>query len=79
MSYMFYNSQFDQSIGNWTVSRVTDMSYMFYNSQFDQSIDDWENHIDDRDVYMVNTFVGVAKPCWYDDDAQSDFKFQPCS
>jgi surface protein len=39
---MFYQSKFNQPIGNWNVSKVISMSYMFYNnSYFKQNIGNW--------------------------------------
>lgn len=42
MSYMFYNTPFNQDISDWNVSNVTDMSYMFYSSNFNQPIGSWD-------------------------------------
>ena len=43
MSYMFYNAiYFNQYIGEWDTSQVTDMSYMFYNAKaFNEDIGKW--------------------------------------
>jgi surface protein len=43
MSGMFHGaSAFNQPIGVWNVSKVTDMSHMFYNAYaFNQPIGDW--------------------------------------
>ncbi len=43
MSYMFYRaSTFNQNIGNWNVSEVTDMEHMFcYTDDFNQPIGNW--------------------------------------
>jgi surface protein len=35
-------NSFNQPIGNWDVSNVTDMSLMFQNSKFNQPISDWD-------------------------------------
>ena len=36
-------SSFNQPIGNWDVSNVTDMSFMFYNATaFDQPVGNWD-------------------------------------
>src|SRR5690554_1640288 len=42
MSYMFYNTPFNQDISDWNVSNVTDMSLMFYDSIFNQPIGSWD-------------------------------------
>jgi hypothetical protein len=41
MNSMFWNSLFNQPIGDWDVNKVTDMLFMFRNSQFNQPIGDW--------------------------------------
>jgi len=42
MASLFYNNQqFNQPIGNWDVSSVTDMSYMLSNTQFNQPLSGW--------------------------------------
>ena len=43
MSYMFFGAYaFNQPIGHWDVSKVTDMSYMFFGAYaFNQDISSW--------------------------------------
>ena len=43
ISYMFFEDEpFNQPIGDWDVSNVTDMSGTFSNSSFNQPIGDWD-------------------------------------
>ena len=42
MSYLFYDSYFDQDISNWDVSNVEDMWEMFAYSKFNKDISSWK-------------------------------------
>ncbi len=42
MSFMFYQSRFNQDISDWDVSSVKNMSNMFYATNFNQDINKWD-------------------------------------
>jgi surface protein len=58
MSFMFYNSAFNQDIGNWDTSSVTGMVSMFYaNSAFNQDIGNWDTSSVTDMSFMFNSSV----------------------
>jgi len=55
MSYMFYESKFNQDISKWNTLNVTDMYGMFYESEFNRDISEWNvSSVTD----MKNIFYG---------------------
>lgn len=42
MFQLFFNTTFNQPIGNWDVGNVINMSMMFWNAPFNQSVENWE-------------------------------------
>jgi len=57
-SYFYNNDYFNQDIGNWDVSNVTDMRSMFYdNSGFNQDIGNWDvsSVTDMRSMFLENS------------------------
>jgi surface protein len=57
MSYLFSESEFNQSIESWDVSNVLDMSGMFKNSKFNQPIENWDVS---KVINMEGMFAGSA-------------------
>jgi uncharacterized repeat protein (TIGR02543 family) len=64
MRDMFYETNFNQPIGNWDVSNVTNMVRMFDNSPFNQPIGEW-------DVSNVTNMGGMFEGTPFDQDISS--------
>ena len=65
---MFYNTQaFNQNIGSWDVSNVTNMSYMFYDViAFNQDIASWNvSSVEDMTDMFVGSGLEGSEPSWY--------------
>ena len=60
MSDLFYMSEFNGDISNWSVSNVKDMSYMFCSSIFNGDISDWNvsNVENMRQMFTQSKFNG---------------------
>ena len=53
---MFFNSKFNQPIGDWDVSNVKRMGWMFAGSDFNQDISKWKIR---KDCDTTNMFAGT--------------------
>ena len=56
---MFKNSSFNQNIGNWNVSGVTDMSGMFWNTQFNQNIAMQRKVYEHVSLFIARAYLNV--------------------
>ena len=59
MNFMFNGSQFNQNIGNWDVSNVTNMTYMFYQTYaFNQDIGNWDvSNVTDMTIMFQKAYA----------------------
>lgn len=57
MSYLFYNSSFNEDISDWDVSKVTNMKSMFENAtMFNQNLNNWNlSNIQNAQDIVKNT------------------------
>ena len=83
MEAMFSSaSSFNQNIGDWNTSKVSNMKFMFYNAtSFDQDICTWDIS---NTSEMPNMFTGVTIQtphydallvAWENQDVQNDVQF----
>jgi hypothetical protein len=79
MSNMFCNTIFNQPLGIWNVSNVSDMSNMFYNSSFNQTLEDWNvgklekcnymfDHSDGNNLNCNNSNVTQSVAKWIENE-----------
>jgi surface protein len=67
MRQLFYNDiNFNQPIGNWDASSVTDMQYMFQYTTFNQPIGDWDTSsvTDMEGMFAVNRIFNQDISNW---------------
>jgi surface protein len=65
MNAMFYGSQFNQPIGNWNVSKVTNMTSMFNSTPFNQPIGSWNvSGVTDMESMFSNSTYNQPLSGW---------------
>ncbi|WP_165779107.1 BspA family leucine-rich repeat surface protein [Rhodohalobacter barkolensis] len=62
---LFRNRDFNQPIGNWDVSNVTDMSGLFWNSNFDE-LSNFNQSIEEWDVSSVKSMYAMFRGTVFD-------------
>jgi len=65
MSYMFYDTVFNNPLNSWNVSKVTNMSGMFKHSYFLQPIDNWDvSNVTDMNNMFANSYFNQPLNTW---------------
>jgi surface protein len=66
MANMFISTPFNQPIGNWITSKVTNMSFMFQGaSAFNQNISTWNVNLVTNLANMLTSSGLIGQPSFY--------------